>query len=377
MIKRIRSWFDDERDSALLGLMRVVFAGLLLHSAYKLANNSLGRGYFGDYFHVPFVGAAWVPGEAVYFALLALQGGAALLALTGVLARPALLASACVGLYLLTLDRLQYHNNRYLLLLLAFLLAFAPCDRAYTPFASRQTRTQRLGPVWARILIQIQVSLVYLASGGSKLLDADWRGGQVLSIRYQQGLEMAARQGLELPEWIRALLAAPRFGELSSKAAIATELFLAVALWLPKTRAVALWIGVMFHLGIEIGARVEIFSYLMWGALIAFCVPELGGRQIVFASDTRLGRWVERAIPRLDWLGRFELAPTTEQALPSRLEVVDRDGRRERGLGALALLARGICLFFPLWLPLRAAALLTSPRARDLSPRLGADRAAP
>lgn len=373
----IRAWFDGERESALLGLMRLVFAGLLLHNAYKLANTTLARGYFGDVLHVPFVSEAWVPSEAVYFVLLGLQGAAALLALMGVLARPALLAATCIGIYLFTLDRLQYHNNRYLLLLLAFLLAFAPCDRAYAPFGKIRVASERVGPVWARILIQFQVSLVYLASAGSKLFDADWRGGQVLSVRYQQALEMAERQGVALPEWIRALLASPHFGELTSKAAIATELFLAIALWLPKTRAVALWLAVMFHLGIEIGARVEIFSYLMWGALLAFCVPELRERKVVFASDTRLGRWLERALPRLDWLRRFELVPTTAQALPRRFEVVDRDGRREHGLAAAALLARGLCPLFPLWLPLRLAAHVASLRGRAPAPRIDADRAAP
>jgi hypothetical protein len=359
MSEKAGSRFDEQRDCTLLGLMRVVFAALLVHNAYRLGSSTLVRGYFGDHFFMPLVPEAWVPNKTGYLLLLGLQGAAALLALAGFFARPALLLASCTALYVLTLDRLQYHNNRYTLILLAFLLAFAPCDRAFLPLRKAPPLSERLGPVWARILIQLQVCVVYLASGGSKLLDPDWRGGQVLAVRYQRGLVLAAEHGMELPTWVHRLLSAPVFAQLTSMAAIATELFLAVGLWLPRTRTVSLWVGVMFHLGIELGARVESFSYLMWGAFLAFCVPELRERRVFFTTDTKLGAWLARALPRLDWLARFELVPETSSRAAS-LEVADRDGRRERGLGAVALLVRGLPLFFPLWLPLRIAASLRS-----------------
>ena len=79
-------------------------------------------------------------------------------------------------------DRLQFHNNRWALYCYAALLAFAPCDRS---FHLGPPPVTRVGPLWAARLAQIQLALIYVASGGSKLLDPDWRDGRVLLERFR------------------------------------------------------------------------------------------------------------------------------------------------------------------------------------------------
>ena len=66
--------------------------------------------------------------------------------------------------------------------------------------------------------------------------------------------------------------------------------------------------------------------------------------------DTSFGKRVARALRYLDWLARFRV----EARAQARLRVTDRHGGASLGLGALAALARGIPLLFPLWLPLAA-----------------------
>ena len=193
----------------------------------------------------------------------------------------------------------------------------------------------------------MQISLVYAASAGSKLVDGDWRGGQVLHIRYLHVLDLAAARGHELPNWVHAALSSPAFAELSSKAAIFGELFLALGLWLPRTRAFALWLGVMLHFGIQVAAHVEVFSFLMGAAYLLFARPELGERQLRFdPADVTQAR-VARLCTRLDWLRRFQLVTR-----PGSLEVVERDGTLTHGYAAAVALLRALPLLFPLWLPL-------------------------
>ena len=133
-----------------------------------------------------------------------MQLGLALLVTLGRYARPSLLVSAALGIYLLTCDRISYHNNRYALFLFSFLIAFTPCDRAFVgrPFV-RKSGTQpplgrgaRTGPLWAARLAQVQLAIIYLSSGGSKLLDPDWRGGDVIGDRLRRSFSLAVAKGV-------------------------------------------------------------------------------------------------------------------------------------------------------------------------------------
>src|SRR5438045_192348 len=78
---------------------------------------------------------------------------------------PALFAHSLIGRVLLIFDRSHYHNNRYALFLFAFLLAFAPCDRAFT--FGRRPPADRKGPLWAQRLATVQLAMIYIGSGGS------------------------------------------------------------------------------------------------------------------------------------------------------------------------------------------------------------------
>lgn len=336
---------SEEREPYLLGLLRVAISALVLWLTIKLARSYLVNGYFGDVFHLPLLPETLVPNRAGYGLLLTVQGLAALLALLGVAARPALLLTALCGLYGMACDRLQYHNNRYTLLLVTLLLAFAPCDRAFTPL---RTSDRAPAPRWAAYLIGAQLSLVYLSSCLGKLLDHDWRTGGVMRLRFAPLRDRAA---LWLPDALADWLTQPWFGQAAALAALATELLLALGPWLPRTRAVALWVGVLFHIGIELFARVEFFSYTMLCSYLVFATPELRERRLVWRDDTGAPSLLARFMGRLDLMARFRHERATGQA--ELLVVYDRAGIAHRGLAALRELSRATPLLFPLWLPLR------------------------
>src|SRR6478735_1560172 len=123
---RLACWrfFREERDALVLGLLRLAISALLFFNGLRLILELRTDGYFGDYFHMAMIPQAWLPSHAGYGLLLGLQALASLLAFVGVWPREALLTASSLGLYILLCDRLQYHNNRYALLLLGFLLAF-------------------------------------------------------------------------------------------------------------------------------------------------------------------------------------------------------------------------------------------------------------
>lgn len=346
-------WLGEERETHVLGLLRVSFGTLMLLLALKLWRQLSIIGYFGDAFHLPLVPESWVPSRNGYLLVLGVQCATALLAIAGRWTRPALLTASSLGLLTLLWDRLDYHNNRYELLLLAFLVALTPCARSFVPFANA---CGGLGPRWAVRLVGAQLSVVYLASSLGKLFDPSWRDGVVLTHRFAKAVPFLQAHGLS---GLAPLVSSPTLGHAASLAAITSELFLALGLWFGRTRALALWLGFMFHAGIELVAHVELFSYTMIAGYLAFVTPELRERSLSWSLKTPAGQRWAALCQRLDLLARFDHRSSSDQA--TLLRVTDRSGIPHEGLPAWRELARAFPPLFPLWLPL-ALFTLRSPR---------------
>ena len=353
MIEAIQRWRDETGDTRPLRAARAVVGLLLLDSALRAARGLQGV-YFGDVFHWPILPEALVASRPVYAAIVGVEALLAAMVTLGFRARPALLGSAGLGTYVLLCDRVQFHNNRWALACYSLLLALTPCDRA----------GPRVGPLWAARLAQVQVALIYVASGGSKLLDPDWRSGRVIMERLTLFGAQAVDAGV--PKGVLALLSEPTTSRALATLAIATELLLSVGLWPRRTRAFALWWGVWFHLTIEATSRVESFTWLTLAMYALFATPDARARKLLYDASRPFERTVARTVGALDWLARFELQPQAPGTNPG-LVALDRDGTHATGLHALVTIARCIPLLFPLWIPI--ALVAAAPRPRGEPPR--------
>jgi hypothetical protein len=340
----VRSWRDEIGDTRPLRATRAVVGLLLLDSAAR-AWRELQSGYFGDAFHWPMIPETLVAPRMAYAGIVLAEAILAAMVTVGFRARAALFGSALLGTYVLLCDRVEFHNNRWALACYSLLLALAPCDRA----------GPRQGPLWAARLAQVQVALIYVASGGSKLLDPDWRGGRVIMERIALYGGQAVDAGV--PQGVLDTLSQPATARALATLAIATELGLSVGLWPRRTRAFALWWGVWFHLTIEATSRVESFTWLTVAMYALFATPDSRARTLVYDATRPRDRTLARVVGWLDWLARFELRPRPPGD-GRGLVVIDRDGAPSSGLRALAGVARCIPVLFPLWIPL---ALLAAP----------------
>jgi len=352
----LRRFRDEVGDTYVLGAVRVALGLLLFDNALRAARE-LQTGYFGDVFHWPIVADRFVATITTYKVIVAIQVLLSALVVVGHRARSALFASALLGIYVLLCDRLQFHHNRYALFCYALLLSLSPCDRSFT-VGTVIPRT-RVGPMWAARLTGLQVSIIYLASGGSKLFDPDWRSGRVILER----LTLYGQQVLDhgVPGQVVELLQQPDAAGVLAKVAIATELLLAVGLWSRRTRIFALWWGVWFHLSIELTSKVEGFTWLTLAAYAVFCVPDVQARKLYFDGSRLRGRLIARAVTLLDWFARFEVKAWAPDEIRRghAIVVVRRDASHATGLRALAMVARCTPLLFPLSIPLAIAASFT------------------
>jgi hypothetical protein len=351
----LRRWRDEIGDAYALGATRVVLGVLLFASALRAARELQG-GYFGDVFHWPLLPEAWVPSVGVYKSIIAAQVLLAALVVAGYRARFALFASAIASAYVLGCDRMQFHHNRWALVCFSLLLSLAPCDRSL--YVTPDPVAPRVAQLWAARLTQLQLSIIYLASGGSKLLDADWRSGQVILERMRLYSHAALESGV--PQAVVVAFAQPDVASALAKVAIATELFLVFGLW-GRTRVFALWWGVWFHLTIEATSRVEGFTWLTLGVYFLFATPDVRARKLFYDSSRWRGKLIARVVSFADWLARFEVKAWAPDAVRKghTVVVVRRDGSLATGIGALAMVARATPLFFPLWAPLQFVASFT------------------
>lgn len=365
MLAALRRFSDGVADGYVLGPVRAVIGALLGYHALVSAEELARVGYWGDLHHVSMLPDVLVPSHRLYALLLATRLCLALMIIGGIWARPALAASSLMGAWMLVCDRNQFHHNRYSLFLYAFLLALTPCDRSWraTEPAVPEPRT---GPFWAVHLAQLQVSIVYLASGGSKLLDPDWRNGLVLGDRVVRYGGQAIALGV--PKGVIAALANPDVASAVAKLAISTELVLCVALWIRPTRIVALWWGLWFHLVIQATSKVETFTILTLAMYGVFATPDHQARKLRFDPTRAWGKIAGTAVPLLDWLGRFDVKPWEPDDQPGHsIVVIRRDGTPVTGVRAFAMLTRCLPLLFPIWAPVALFASFT--RQGDLTTR--------
>lgn len=355
LVKRFR---DGIADGYVLGPVRVATSALLGWHALQAAEQ-LGRvGYFGDGFHIATLPESLVPSAKAYGLAVAARVCLAVLAALGVWARPALGLGSVLGVWHLLCDRNQFHHNRYSLFCFAFLLAFTPCDRSWRLAGERDVPEPRTGPFWAVYVAQAQVALIYLASGGAKLVDADWRDGVVVAERVLRAAPYARLHGV--PDRLLQWLAQPDTASALAKGAIMTELLLCSALLLRPTRIIALWWGLWFHIVIQLVANVETFSILMLAMYGLFVTPDFQARKLRYDPSRLSGKLTGLAVPFLDWFGRFEVEPwQPDDQRGHSVVVVRRDGEPATGIRAFAMLTRCIPLLFPIWAPVALVASFT------------------
>jgi predicted DCC family thiol-disulfide oxidoreductase YuxK len=298
--------------------------------------------------------------------------------------RPRLAASVLALLSgLLVLDSRLYNQHLYLLGLVCLLVALAgvwPDGRARARGSERgrERGRERVGgaestvdestpdestvDAWPLFLLRLQTSLVY-AFGAVAKLSADFVTGRVL---------YSVLVGQPIAGLLGSLTTEPRFLVSISVAAVAAELFLAVAPWIPRARGLLLAVAGPFHLGMLVMLPPDLVGFV---ALLVFGLLQLSVLLFLFAPAERLlvvwddrcsfcSRWVALFV-RLDWLGHVELLPLsrpdayarygiTQDAALEALQLRAADGSVHGGFEAVRRVAYALPLTMLLapWLAL-------------------------
>ncbi len=215
------------RPLAATRVLYAVAALVMLHSAWR----RFDLGFAPDLLHVPWpvVGDHLVGLSPVVPQVL--WGGGAVLLLTGVASRPAAGAVVLGMGAFYAVDRQHYANGGYFMVLIGILLVLADSGASVTPWGPDRRRASW----WTAFLLACQLSIVYLYAAVQKLRRSSLSGD---TVAWQLHGPLVEHVGWSrLPEALNLL-------------GFAAEAFCAVALWFPRTRRLAVAVGIVLHLGV-------------------------------------------------------------------------------------------------------------------------------
>lgn len=169
---------------------------------------------------------------------------------------------------------------------LAFYMVLAPAGAAFSLDRWRRHRdafweSPRRAP-WALRLIQVQVSVLYLASVFYKVQGDTWSDGTA----YGYIAQLTDVQRLPVPGFV---LDSMILVNLLTYGTLAVELALAVLVWNRKALPWVMAVGVALHLGIEITMTLGFFALGVFVSYISFLPPDVGDRAI---------SWIRRQVVR-------------------------------------------------------------------------------
>jgi hypothetical protein len=298
-------WFQPVETSTVV-LFRVAFG--LLALGYTLSLAPVLFAFYSDDGILPaqptYSGTlAWgmlgfFPSDAavVLFYFLLLIGSIALLA--GFRAR---LAALVVFICLVSFGRRDpwvLNSGDLLVQVLAFYMLFMPSETALS--VDRWLREPRrfwefpARAIWPLRLVQVQVSILYLAAVWAKVRGVTWNDGTAVSYAFR--IDDIAR--FPVPGFVTDSLV---ISNLLTYGTLAVELSIGILVWNRVLRPWVLLLGVGLHLGIDYAVRVGFFSYAVLVAYIVFIPPE-AARSFILATRDRfarltLPRWAPVARP--------------------------------------------------------------------------------
>ncbi len=282
-------------DIASLVYLRIAFGTIMLWEVWRyLTSGWIEKYYLEPAFHFTYMGFGWVrpwPGEGMYWHFLVL-GLLALFVILGFLYR---LSAALFFLgfsYVFLLEQANYLNHFYLIILLSFLMIFAPAHRALSLDAKLRPKIRSdTAPAWALWMFIGQLSIVYFYAGVAKL-NGDWLRG------YPMRAWMAERSDFAI---IGPLLAEPATAVFMSIAALFLDLLAPVFLLWRRTRGLWFSLLVLFHVSNKALFSIGVFPVLSIAVTALFFPPDWPHKIFNLPRYDRgvsvppLGRWSLRA----------------------------------------------------------------------------------
>lgn len=255
-------------NNAQLIVFRVFYGLLVSAECYgAIATGWVRRTLVEPEFTFSFIGFEWLqplPGNGMYI-YFAVMGTLGLLIALGYKYRFSALAFAVLwsGVYLM--QKTSYNNHYYLLMLLAYIMAFLPANRDASLDAKLhpKLRSQTMYN-WIRWAIILQLFIVYTYASVAKFY-ADWLDFSMIEVLMSHKKDYYLIGDFLQQQWVHKIVAF--FG-------IFFDLLIVPALLWRPTRKIAFVSAIFFHLFNSIVFQIGIFPYLSLAFTVFFFEPQ-------------------------------------------------------------------------------------------------------
>ncbi|HGG57449.1 MAG TPA: hypothetical protein ENK31_06600 [Nannocystis exedens] len=285
-------------DPTTLGLLRIVLvtvftANMLAHVGAVAEYFSEASPLFGQWARQAFPGRLSiffvVESANAVRAIFALGLVAHLLWLVGLFTRPAALVAVAVWLSMVGRNPLLYSMPDNMLSALALWLALIPSGRGLSLDARWRGKGGPV-PIWCRRLIQLQIAVVYTATGLLKS-GTTWKEGTAIYYSlvspYNRHFALSGFLATIQPYVLRPLTWAVLVWEVAFGGFVLLHWIREISgrRRIPDLRLGFLGFGAAMHLAIQSMLYVVWFTPLMLGSYLAFLRPEEASQALAWAAD--------------------------------------------------------------------------------------------
>lgn len=283
MLTKIKSFLHQPVDNVALIVFRIFFGGLLcLESWGAIATGWVSQNLVQPQFTFNFIGFDFLqvligPQAYAYFVVMGIVSLGVCLGYRYRL-NSILLALMWTGFYLVQKE--NYNNHYYLIMLIAWLMAFLPAHTAASrDVMARRVRYENRMPRWILVVFWVQIALVYFYATVAKLYP-DWFNGKFISL---------VMRTTQLPDPLHGWLQSHYLHLFLAYAGFLFDLLIIPLLAFKRTRLLACIAALIFHLFNSITLQIGIFPFFAL-SFVVFFFPAAQIRKLFFPKIIRRER---------------------------------------------------------------------------------------
>lgn len=269
----------QKMDNSPLLIFRIFFGFLIACESFgAIATGWVHRNLIAPRYNFPFIDFDWLqplPGSGmyVYFSIMGLLGVCIAL---GYKYRFSIISFTVLWTVVYLMQKTAYNNHYYLLVLISLFMCFFPADKNYS-LDSENNPEQQTDAMFSYVkwIIVLQLFIVYVYASIAKLY-GDWLDFSMIRILMRPAAHYPLIGELLQEDWAHKII---------GTTGILFDLLIIPALLYKRTRKVAFFISIFFHLFNAIVFQIGIFPFLSLAFSVFFFEPETI-RRIFFKRKT-------------------------------------------------------------------------------------------
>ena len=275
-VQRLRRALSQPVSPLSLAVFRIALGAMLVWDCWRfIKHNRIDRYWVQPEFHFTYPGFHWVtplPEQWIWAAWLGM-GFFALLVMLGLFYRVSIVALTVLFSYFFLLDKAEYLNHFYLVILFLVLLCFLPANRALSLDARLFPGVRGQSVPYASVaILRLQMEIMLICAGLVKLTP-DWLAGEPLGMCLRPQADDFVFGFLFHSDWVILL---------GTWGTVALHVIGAPLLLWPRTRLVTFFVYCAFHIANSAFFNIGIFPWLTIAATTIFFAPDW---------PLRLARW--------------------------------------------------------------------------------------